>query len=211
VPKDWSIRNILLDGHGAGVKDFASTSMSKWKEQVNAILDDFCENHDNIVICAHSMGTLFAIREAIARPHKIKALFLLASPLKIFMKPAAVKQSLKIAFNTVDENNEREKAGKEAYGIQPDKNLLNYLGWIPRYIELFKESASVRKTIKALTCPTRFYQSKNDELVAKSSERFLKGIKNVKLSVLQKSSHFYYQPDDLDYLKSEFLSLIKSI
>lgn len=33
-PDDWSVYNILLDGHGGGVKDFSATSMEKWKKQV---------------------------------------------------------------------------------------------------------------------------------------------------------------------------------
>ncbi len=211
IPEDWSVRNILLDGHGKGVRDFSSSSMKKWREQVKGILDDLCQNHKNIVICAHSMGTLFAIREAISRPEKIKALFLLASPLRIFMKPIAVKRSLKIAFNVIDENNESEKSGKEAYGIESDKRLWRYLMWIPRYIELFKESSEVSKLVKSIPCPSRFYQSKNDELVSSSSEKFLKDIPNVKLCILQNSSHFYYPKRDLDFLKNEFSQTLDNI
>ena len=32
----WSVYNILLDGHGGSVDDFAETSMKKWKEQVHS-------------------------------------------------------------------------------------------------------------------------------------------------------------------------------
>ena len=30
VPDNWSVYNILLDGHGKGVKEFSRTSMAKW-------------------------------------------------------------------------------------------------------------------------------------------------------------------------------------
>ena len=211
IPEGWSVRNILLDGHGKGVKDFSDSSMKKWIGQVKSVLDDLCQHHKNIVICAHSMGTLFAIREAISRPERVKALFLLASPLKIFMKPIAVKRSLKIAFNVIDENNESEKSGKEAYGIESDKRLWRYLGWIPRYIELFRESSEVSKLVSSIPCPSSFYQSKNDELVSSSSEKFLKDIPNVRLCILQSSSHFHYSQKDLDFLKNEFSQTLDNI
>ena len=34
VPEDWSVCNLLLDGHGGNADDFAATSMKKWKNQV---------------------------------------------------------------------------------------------------------------------------------------------------------------------------------
>ena len=30
IPADWSVYNILLDGHGGTVSDFSRTSMKKW-------------------------------------------------------------------------------------------------------------------------------------------------------------------------------------
>lgn len=81
IPADWSVYNILLDGHGKQVEDFARTSMVKWKAQVSAQLDEILRTHAQVLIVAHSMGTLFAIDEAMKRPDKVKGLLLLAVPL----------------------------------------------------------------------------------------------------------------------------------
>ena len=31
IPSSFSVYNLLLDGHGRGVKDFSKTSMQKWE------------------------------------------------------------------------------------------------------------------------------------------------------------------------------------
>ena len=61
VPPDWSVYNILLKGHGRGVRDFSHASMAQWKQQVDEALRTLSESHDKVVIAAHSMGTLFAL------------------------------------------------------------------------------------------------------------------------------------------------------
>ena len=38
VPEDFSVYNILLDGHGALVKDFSETSMKIWKHQAKYLI-----------------------------------------------------------------------------------------------------------------------------------------------------------------------------
>ena len=65
VRKDISVYNILLDGHGKGVRDFASTSMKKWEKQVENAVEELALKHERIIIVGHSMGTLFAIEQAI--------------------------------------------------------------------------------------------------------------------------------------------------
>ena len=66
IPQDWNVCNLLLDGHGAGPAEFAATSMAKWQTQVSQQLDQIAQYSNRVVIVAHSMGTLLAIRQAIA-------------------------------------------------------------------------------------------------------------------------------------------------
>ena len=61
VPQEWSVYNILLDGHGKGVKDFAHTSMDKWKQQVDKMMAELYDKYDNIYLIGHSMGTLLSL------------------------------------------------------------------------------------------------------------------------------------------------------
>lgn len=75
VPDEWAVYNILLEGHGRTVEDFASATMEQWKTQVRCLVLKLSDEYDNIIVVAHSMGTLFAIEEAVRNP-KIKKLFL---------------------------------------------------------------------------------------------------------------------------------------
>ena len=77
VPSTVSVYNLLLDGHGKAVKDFSSTSMKKWEEQVERAVIQLSETHKKIYIVAHSMGSLLAIEQAL-RNSKVSKLFLLA-------------------------------------------------------------------------------------------------------------------------------------
>ena len=86
VPKNISIYNMLLDGHGKGVSDFSHTSMKKWEVQVSRAVDSLLSTHKKLFIVAHSMGTLLAIEQATRRA-EISGLFLLAVPIKLFIKP----------------------------------------------------------------------------------------------------------------------------
>lgn len=81
VPPNWSICNLSLKGHGGSVKDFSQASMIEWKQQVKNALEELSETNNKIIIVAHSMGTLFAIQEAIEKP--VEELFLLNVPLKV--------------------------------------------------------------------------------------------------------------------------------
>lgn len=123
VPNEYSIHNLLLDGHGKGVKEFSHTSMKTWKNQVEVAVKDLLENHKQIIIVAHSMGTLFAIQQAYNKPDKIKSLFLLATPLKIGIKFKMFSNSMKLYFNKIKPDDVEGLAYQAACGIKQDKKF----------------------------------------------------------------------------------------
>lgn len=211
VPQSFSVYNILLEGHGRGVRDFAAASMGKWKKQVKRVVSELLATHNNIIIVAHSMGTLFAVREAVENSKRIKALFLLAAPLKLAIKPQMVKNSLKVLFDRIAPNDKYALAAKHAYGIENDKRLWLYFGWIPRYMELFSEIKATRKIIPQLNTRTYLYQSRNDEMVALSSLKYLQSSDAVTVNILKNSSHYYYEENDYNYLLKEFKKLLECI
>lgn len=195
IPAQWSIFNILLDGHGKTVDDFAASSMDRWKQQVAATVSEMCEQYENLVVVAHSMGTLFAIDRAIQTP-KIRALFLLAVPLRAGVKPAAVKNSLQITFNRLPPDSPRAKTTQRAYSITPDRRLWKYIRWIPNYWALLQEMWQTRDKISRLKTPCQVFQSGKDELVAASSARYFAASDAISCTVLPRSSHFYYDEED---------------
>lgn len=203
VPKEWSIYNILLDGHGKTVDDFAASSMKKWKAQIHSLVVNLSERYDNIFITAHSMGTLFAIHEAVQNP-KIKKLFLLDVPLRVTLKPRIIISSLKIVFDKIGPDDSVTAAIQKAYSIEPDKRLWKYLKWIPNYLALFSEIRSTRKMIDKINIPCYVFQSKEDELVAISAVKYLKVNPKIRCGLLSHSGHFYYETSDFAYMLRVF-------
>ncbi len=208
VPSDMSVCNMLLDGHGKGVSEFSKTSMTKWKSQVDAKVKELSETHSKIIIVAHSMGTLFAINESIQHPDLIKKLFLLATPLKLFIKPQMMLNTMKVYFGLVKDSDKKAQAAQRAYGIRDSKNIFKYIGWIPRYLELFKEIKAVRKSVPLISTHCEVYQSVHDEMVSVKTVKILNSNNNIKVNVLSKSSHYYYDDEDYKYLLNEFVNHI---
>lgn len=208
IPKEWSIYNMLLDGHGAGVKEFAQTSMAKWRRQVNQMMKRLTKRYENIVIVAHSMGTLFAMEMSLKYKQKVKLLFLLDPPMRIGVRPEACLNAVKIVFNCVSESDRAAMGMKAAYGIEPDWRLWRYLGWIPRYLELFYEVHRARKWVSQINVPCYAYFSRKDELVHKKAYRFMKINPGIHLGRLEQSGHFWYDEKDWEYLLQEFSGVL---
>lgn len=203
VPDDCAVYNILLKGHGGSVRDFADASMQEWKNQVDGVIGELAQKYKSIIIAAHSMGTFFAMDAAVKYPDKIKVLFLLGIPLKIAVKPEAVSNTFKSFFNLISED-DAGRAYKKSHSIRLTKRLWEYIGWLPRYRELFAESKRGRETILKVEVPCCIFQSANDELVSMESVKFIPEKPNISLFILQNSAHFIYSDGDFAQIKSEF-------
>ncbi len=203
VPESISVYNLLLDGHGKGVKDFSRTSMKKWEAQVASVVETLSLTHKKIYIVAHSMGTLLAIEQAINNK-RVCNLFLLAVPLRLSLKPKMLINSLKIYFDKIRSDDYEACAAKKCYGIRKDRNPFHYIGWIPRFIELFAKIRQTRKTIKLFNTACSVYQSKKDEMVSRRSIKYVKENPCISINELKNSGHYYYDKSDWNFLISEF-------
>lgn len=206
VPEEWSVYNILLEGHGKTVDDFAGATMEQWKRQVHRLIIRLNRKYDNIIITAHSMGTLFAVEEAVKNP-KVKSLFLLNVPLKVHLYPKTVMDSLKIIFERVKPDDKAVMAVRDAYSITPDKHLWKYLRWIPNYLDLFAEIKRARKCVSQIKVPCFVFYSKKDELVAASSVKYFRENPHIRCKLLTESGHFYYEEADMEAIIKGFKKL----
>ncbi len=200
VPETISVYNLLLDGHGGDSLDFAHTSMKKWTQQVANYLAYICREHDNVALIAHSMGTLFATEAILLHHDRIRSAVFFAPPLKIAPKPIVTVNSARIAFDFVDTDNEILLAGKNAYGIKPDRRFWHYIGWMPRYIELISYSRKIRKITQNVNVPTTVILSRKDELVSMNTAKYYRGNEAVNVLLLPDSTHFYYSDTDMDII-----------
>lgn len=211
VPESCSIVSLLLDGHGGTVRDFSRTSMTKWKAQVSAEVEELALRYNNIIIVGHSMGTFLAMDAARQRPEKVKGLFLLCVPLVIGMTIRASVNSMKVIFTNPPDKSAMTAAARAAYSIQPDKRLWRYIGWIPRYLELFREARAQRKLIAELDIPCKAYHSSKDELVSKRSCLYLAGNPSIAFTELPQSSHSCFHSEDMERMVNDLREICSNI
>lgn len=211
IPENVSVMNILLDGHGGSVEDFAKSSMGKWEKQVEDALKDLEEGHEKVLVVGHSMGTLLLLDEVRKEHKKVLGLFLLASPLVPWPKPIAAINSLKVILGKIKNSDLLAAASRDSCSIKLEKNLLKYLTWLPRYFELFCKASKVKRDIGKLRLPCTVIQSKKDELVSGRSCRYLRNHPNIKFVLLSDSYHFHYAKDDRELLHKEFISWYDSM
>lgn len=209
VPETWSVYNLRLDGHGRDVTDFSHTSMKKWKKQVRDVFQILARSHEKVLIAAHSMGTLFAIQLALENPEKVSELFLVAVPLRPWMELSAMENCLRLAFGKIRADHPREVATRNACGVTTTRKLWLYLGWVPRFLELFGEIIRTEREMGMLRVPCTAFQSQKDELVSNSTQGVLEknGVKNI--VNLPESCHFYYAPYDRKIVQEAFQNYIK--
>ena len=208
VPEHVSILNLLLDGHGGGVKDFSRTSMKRWEVQVAQVVDELSRTHRRIFITAHSMGTLLAIEQAVKHPN-ITALLLLAAPLRVRVKAKMAVTSWRLCFDRVTPGDKTAEAAKRCSGVHMSKNLFLYLGWIPRYLELFAKIRQTRALLSQLSTPCTAFQSAEDELVSPRASSCLQICHSVKVNELEHSGHFYYSEGDLARIQDAFRDMLR--
>ena len=210
LPSGVSIYNILLDGHGKTPKEFSNTSMKCWESQVDRTVSELLHAHKNLYIVAHSMGTLFAIEQAV-KHQQIRGLFLLAVPIKPMPKARMFSNALKVYLGNINADDRFGVAAKAACSIQPCKNPFPYLGWICRYFELFHKIHKTMKLLPRLVTPTIAIQSRLDEMVSKHSDLYLKNHTRMDVYTLEESYHYLYDTNDLRMVKSLFSQFIAEI
>lgn len=204
VPEGWSLHNLVLDGHCATVEDFAHSSMEKWKSQVRSAFEALARTHDQVILVAHSMGTLLSVELSLEYSEKIPVLFLINVPLRVMLRPFGVRNILRLAFGRLDFSDPIQKSTAQTTGIQMTKKLWKFIPWVPRILELLRE---MRRTIKRLDqIPSRCiaFQSEKDELVSNRSRRLLEKSGRVEVYNLLHSTHFYYSPEDTAAVHAAF-------
>lgn len=207
IPADWSVYNILLDGHGKQVRDFARTSMKKWHAQVQAQLEYIFARHEKLLIAGHSMGALFAIDVAIRYPDKVVQLFCHGIPMVVHTPPATSLSALRVIFDKVKPGTVTAEMQQDC-GVHLTRNLLKYIPTIPRFIELLQEVHRVRRLLPRLAVPCRSYLGIRDELVSQRSRKYLAGHPAILHTALPHSGHFCFDPKDLPLVQAEFSEVI---
>ncbi len=192
VPDDRHIYSVTLEGHGGSPRDFSKARMARWKAQITAKMEELTQRYDDVAIAAHSMGTLFAIREAVEK--RASRLFLLNPPLKLHLSRRLFTTPAKVLLGKIDDP--VTAAAKAAYSISDSNNPLDYAGWLPRYIELFAEIRRTRPIVEAIPVATQVFLSGRDEMVSPSAAKYFGHCQTAVTTLMPASGHYYYTSSD---------------
>ena len=211
IPENWSVVNLLLEGHGQGAAEFGAASMEQWKGQVSRELDALLAFHEKVLIVGHSMGTLFAIQSAIDCSDRVAGLFLQAVPLRPYVHPKMTLASARLLFDVGVENDPLARALEQDSSVEVDWRLWEFVLWPVRFVELLAECERIRHGLPQLKVRTVALQSCKDELVSDLSIRDLEKNEHVRVVRMENSGHFGYEGEELETMLKEFESMIRSM
>lgn len=211
VPGDWSVINVRYPGHGGDVRGFGKSNMDQWRAHARAAFLELSEKHDKILIVGHSMGTLFAMQLALEFPEKVAFLFLVAAPMRPWIRVYGAVNCLRLAFGLIREDHPMEVATRNVCGVTTTPLVWRYIPWIPRFFELFAEIYRTEKVMGNLAVPCVAWQSRKDELVSNFAAPVLQKSGVMEVDELPDSSHFYYAPQDMREVRLCFQDLIKKV
>ena len=203
LPELISVHSLLLPGHGGSVREFGRHSAAEWEIHVRTALEALRSTHERVYIMAHSLGTLLAIREAARDDARIAGMLLLCVPLRIWSKPTAWWGKLAKGLGGKASREELQTC----YGHEVDARLWRYIGWVPRYVELFRLSREARQVIRRVKVPTVVFMAGRDELVSLRSMRDMAGLPGVTCDVLPDSMHHDFAPQDKTVLLNAMAEL----
>ncbi len=170
IPADWSVHNLVLDGHCKGVKDFGKSSMKKWQAHAKEAFLELSRTHEKVVLVGHSMGTLLSIQLSLQFPEKVAFLFLIAVPLRVGIQYFGMRNILRHIRGKLDLSDPLQAALPQVCGIQMTGKWWQYGRWIPRFLELLRLCRYGRRHAMDVDVPCYAYFGKRDELVIRMKE-----------------------------------------
>ena len=202
---NWAVYNMLIEGHGGTVKDFANASMKQWKAQAHRVLDEMSQRYDSILVVGYSMGTMLEV-EALPQYPKVRGMLLLNAPMRPWVRLDTALGLLKLSKSKP--NPERAKSYKNTVGVAVTPGLLQYIPWIPRFLELLVLCRHCRRHKDNITVPCYVFLGTRDELVSMRSRKYFECNPNVTLRVMEGGGHMYYPEESIAQMHTDLRTLM---
>jgi carboxylesterase len=180
--KGYTVKGVLLPGHGSRVEDLAQTSWNNWYSEVVKSYRDLQIRCKQIFVIGLSMGGALALH--LAANEKVKGgIVSICSPIFLVNKKAYLAPWVKHFIK---------------YSNKKKKSYDNYQSfWYDRYptgavAELVKALSTIKNELKDITNPVLIIQSTLDKTVEpKSAQYIYEHINSEKKSIcwLNKSGH----------------------
>lgn len=214
---DWLLRglpegvktvNLTLPGHGGDVRAFRRSSMAEWQAAADAALVELSAAHD-VLFVGHSMGCLLGIDACARGVGNVRALALLACPLRLRPTWRYLRNNyLAVAGRQL--NDPFVAAAREMNGVRA-KHPLAYLCCWRQYLQLLGKIRDVRRLLPGIAVPVLAFQSERDEIVSAASLRLIGALPNARTHFARGSGHFLYAESARAEISEAILDLLHEI
>jgi carboxylesterase len=184
----YSIHACRLAGHGTSPAHLASTNAADWYISAREAYRVLQEEVDDVIIVAHSLGTLFAVILSSLFP--IDSLILLSSPIKVRQKPLYRVNFLLRPISHLIKYWPMKRSEKK---IIEEYGFLNYLKYpLVSVAGLFDVIEVAQKQLPKIECPVLVCLGDSDEHVELDTLSYLKenlGSKIIKTWIAKGAPH----------------------
>jgi esterase/lipase len=115
---------------------------------------------------------------------------------------------LRYSFGCLNMDDPVQASTYHACSVAPTKKVWKYLAWIPRILELFKQMHRVSAQLPQIRVPLIAWQSQIDGMVSNRSASALQTVPTAEVHLLNKSSHFFYDPEETERIRSRFRDVL---
>ena len=130
-------------------------------------------------------------------------MLLLCVPLRIWSRPTAWWGKLAKGLG----GRAAQEELRTCYGTEVDWRVWRYIGWIPRYMELFKLSREARQVVHRVTTPTLVFMAGKDEQVSLRGEKCMAGNPAITVARMENSTHHIFAPEDKAAVRGALLAM----
>ncbi|MGI6545131.1 MAG: alpha/beta hydrolase [Fastidiosipilaceae bacterium] len=195
--QSWDVRNLLLPGHSAGVREFATSGPAVWISAVEDCLEELRRSYENIVIWTHSMGGMLAIIAAAKNSARIRRIVAIALPIRLRLSFTGIRINLSALLGKKQSKDPRVVAAVELRGVG-DVTWLNAARLLPNVkrlrIDLVRRTT---ETVTDLDVPLTVVNSMADETVPHSATKVIRRLRpDARVMILQQSSHFWFTEEE---------------
>ena len=208
LPEDIRSVNLTLPGHGGGVREFRQSSMAQWQKAVDDALIALSAQYD-VLFVGHSMGCLLGIDACARRVGSVRALALLACPLRIRPTWRYLRNNFLAVLGRRLED-PFVAAAREMNGVQADHPAA-YLSCARQYLQLLMKIRGTRALLPRIAAPMLAFQSEWDEIVSAASLRAFESLPNARAHIAKGSGHYLYSESAQAEILDSILKLFHEI
>jgi len=206
----FSVKTILLPGHGSDVHCFSSATIKQWENAVKSAIHELSKEHSKIILIGHSLGSLLVLNQSMN--HKISGIVLLSPPIRTKVSLTSIKMSLQILFVESSKDNEWLQTYRSIYSMDKCKPY-QLVKCTQPMLNILRLSKLVQRNLGEYKVPALIIQSSLDETVRVSSMSILeKSLPNVMDTlILEKSRHCYIDSSELQIYNDKIVNFINTV